>query len=87
MFDKVIESYKKLDISNKRDVNICEIKEMIAIIEHLCVENNIEYRTIRSREIVDLEKDDVSEHDYLEAQFIYIKYLKEVIGALLDEKF
>ena len=87
MFADVIENYKKMTVKSKRETNIYEIKKLSAILEQLCVENNIPYREIKSKEIIDLKKDDVSEDDYLEAEFVYISYLKEVIGAIVNSKF
>ena len=80
MFEKVIECYKDMSVSDKREVNIEELKKMIAIVEKICVERNIPYRQIKSKEILQYNN---SEEDYLEAQFIYISYLKEVIWSLL----
>jgi len=84
MFNELMESYKKLSLNSKREANLNEIKKLVAIIAALCEENNIEYRDVKSNEINDTL---ISEDDYLEAQYVYITYLKEVIGALLDSKF
>lgn len=84
MFNELMESYKKLSLKGKREANLDELKKLVAIVESLCVENNISYREIKSNEIKD---SIVLEDDYLEAQYVYITYLKEVIGALLESKF
>ena len=84
MFNELMESYKKLSLKGKREANLDELKKLVAIVESLCVENNISYREIKSNEIND---SIVLEDDYLEVQYVYITYLKEVIGALLESKF
>lgn len=87
MFDALMESYKNLSIDEKREVNNLELKKMIAIVENLCEKNNILYREIKSNEIATLNSDNLSETDYLEAQYVYITYLKEVVAALIEAKF
>lgn len=84
MFSEVIENYKRMSISDKREEILKDLKFMVAIFENMCEENNIEYRKIQSKEILDLNNGVESEDDYLEAAFIYVEYLKEVLGALFE---
>ena len=84
MFTEVIENYKKLSIADKRQEIVDELKLMVAIFEKLCEDNNIAYREIKSREILDLKKGEETASDYLEAIFVYIEYLKEVLGSYLE---
>ena len=85
MFSEVIDNYKRMSISDKREEIVKELKLMVVIFEKLCEENNIEYRKIQSREILDLKSGKETEDDYLEATFVYVEYLKEVLGALFDK--
>ena len=85
MFSEVIDNYKRMSISDKREEIVKELKLMVVIFEKLCEENNIEYRKIQSREILDLNSGKETEDDYLEATFVYVEYLKEVLGALFDK--
>lgn len=86
MFEQVIENYKRMSIPDKRQENLKELKLMVAILEKLCVDYNIPYREIKSPEILDLDNGYESEDDYLEATFVYIEYLKEVLGGYLESK-
>lgn len=86
MFEQVIENYKRMSIPDKRQENLKELKIMVAILEKLCVDYNIPYREIKSPEILDLDNGYESEDDYLEATFVYIEYLKEVLGGYLESK-
>lgn len=86
MFEQVIENYKRMSIPDKRQENLKELKIMVAILEKLCVDYNIPYREIKSPEILDLDNGYESEEDYLEATFVYIEYLKEVLGGYLESK-
>lgn len=84
MFENVIESYKLLSTADKRQEILNELKLLIAIFEKMCTENGLEYRKIQSKEILDLNNGSETEDDYLEATFVYVQYLKEVLGSLLD---
>ena len=84
MFEEVMENYKRMATSDKREMLISELKLMVAIFEKMCEDNNIEYRKIQSKEILDLNNGNETEDDYLEATFVYVEYLKEVLGSLFD---
>lgn len=81
MFDEYINQFKRLSLHEKRDKIIDSLKLMIVILEKMCVDNNIPYREVKSKEILVLNDEDCSEDDYLEALFVYVEYLKEVLGS------
>ena len=86
MFEKAVSEFDSLPIKEKQNRITDEIKLMIAIIEKICIERNIDYREIKSKEILALKQENVSEDDYLTALYVYVEYLKEVIGGyLLDD--
>ena len=84
MFDNVVESYKLLSISDKRQEILNELKLLIAVFEKMCIDKGIQYREVKSKEILDLDFGNESESDYLEATFVYVEYLKEVLGAYME---
>lgn len=86
MFEEYVAQYKNLDLKTKRDKIIEELKLMIVVLEKMCNDNNIPYREIKSQEILVLKENDYSEEDYLEALFVYVEYLKEVLGCFFYKK-
>lgn len=86
MFKDLVESYKALSLTDKRNVILQELKEMIAIYENVCQQEGISHREIKSREILDLKEGKELEEDYLEALFVYVKYLKEVSSAVIANR-
>lgn len=84
-FDEVLINYKNMSISDKKNANIEDLKFMIAFLEKICSDRNIEYRHIKSNEILDLNQGNESEDDYLEALYVYINVLKEMLGAYLNK--
>ena len=81
MFEDLIESYKLLPTKEKRNKLLQEFKLLIAAFEQICEEQNVAVNSIKSREILDLDDGNESEDDYLEALFVYLEYLKEVVST------
>lgn len=85
IFNEYVNAYKLLDIKDKRGEVVKKLKEMIVIFQQICEDSNIKYDLLTSREILDLEKEPVSEDDYLEAVFVYTNVLRELMGAVLGK--
>ena len=85
-FNDYIEAFKKLDTQSKRDEIINSIKETIALFETLADQDHIPLHYLRNGEIKDLNKDEVSEDDFLEATIVYLEVAKNIIGEYLDHK-
>jgi len=80
-----IEAYKKLDIKEKREEYILSLKELFAIFEGLAQIDNIELEYLKNNEILDLNKSNVSEDDFLEAAMVYLEISKDIIGQYLEK--
>lgn len=85
-FREYMEAYKKLSIPEKREEIINSTKELIAAFEQLSAQDNIPLSFLRSREIDDLDGDNVSEDDFLEAELVYLEVAKNIIGQYLNQK-
>lgn len=85
-FNEYIEEVKKLDTLSKRDELINSIKHFIAIFESLAEADNIELHYLKSGEILDLNKENVSEDDFLEATLVYVEVAKNLVGEYLTYK-
>ena len=86
MFEETVNNFDILEVKNKQKMIIDEIKLMIVVMEKICVDNNIKFREIKSKEILALKQEEVSESDYLTALYVYVEYLKEVMGAYLSKE-
>ena len=78
-----IEEFKKQDISTKRKEIIESIKELMALIDALSIEDGIEFQFLKSKEINEFDK---TEDDFLEAIIVYIENLKNSISQYLIVK-
>ena len=86
-FYNYIEEYKKLSIQEKKDEFIVALKELFIIFEGFAESDNIKVDLLKSKEVVDLKSNSVSEDDYLEAVMSYLEIAKDVMGQYLMEKF
>ena len=86
MFENAVNEFDKLNVSDKKKRIIDEIKLMIVVMEKICIERKIDYRQVISQVILALKQENISEDDYLTALYVYIEYLKEVMGAYLSSE-
>ena len=85
-FNEYINELKKLSINEKRDELILSIKELIAEFEFLAERDKIKLHYLKNREILDLNKDYVSEDDFIEAAIVYIEVAKNLMGEYLGKE-
>lgn len=85
IYNSLMNEYTNLDVKTKRKEIIKKIQELIAIIQKICIDKNINSELLFNREIIDLNKSDVSDDDYLEGVFAYINMLEDILGKLLNE--
>ena len=84
-FENYINELKKLPIEEKRTELINSIKELLAGFEYLAQQNNIELHYLKNNEILDLNKENVTEDDFIEAAVVYVEVAKNVIGDFFDK--
>ena len=84
-FNNYIEELRKLDTHAKREELIRQIKDFIAILTVIAEEDNLGVEYLKSKEILDLNKDSVSEDDFLEAAIVYIENAKNIVGQIFEK--
>lgn len=84
-FNKYIEAYKRLPLDKKKTMVNKETKELLAFIEKANNDLNLKNTILFNREILDLNKKDVSDDDFVEAMFVYIYAIREAVGKYFNE--
>lgn len=84
-FNDFIKEFTELSLIEKQKITIDEFKEMIAIISKLCKDYNINYEMLLNRELADVEKTDYTQDDFVEAIYVYMQSLKELLAAYINE--
>ena len=85
-FNEYINELKKLPIVEKRNELIDSIKELIAGFEFLAERDNVKLQYLKSKEILDLNNEIVSEDDFIEAAIVYVEVAKNLIGEYLGKE-
>lgn len=85
-FNEYMNEFKKLNTNDKRREIVTSIKELIVAFDKLAQADNIELHYLRSSEVNDLKKENVTEDDFLEAELVYIEVAKNMIGEYLEYK-
>ena len=85
-FNNYVEEFKKLDINSKRDEFIRLLKEFVVMLSVIAKNNGVEVTFLKNNEILDLQKEFVSEDDFIEAALVYLENAKNIIGEFLDNQ-
>ena len=83
-FDILMEKFVQLDTKLKQDKIIEEIKFLIAYQTKLCMLNQAEFDIMYNKEISDINGENVSEKDFLEALYAYLYILKSANFKFVD---
>jgi len=84
-FNEYVESYKKLPLQEKKEIVNKEIKELLAFIEKAKIDLNLKSEILFNREILDLNKEIITDEDFVEAMFVYVNAIKESVGKYFNE--
>jgi hypothetical protein len=79
-FNECVEKFKKLNIEDKKRITEKELMELIATLSSINKNNNIEEKVLFNREISDIKKDNSSYDDYVEAIYVYVNMIKELVA-------
>ncbi len=84
-YNHYINEFVNLSVEDKREEIVNKLKELIATLEVIAKELNDPQPALLNREMIDLNQEDVSEEDYLEAVFAYLISLEDLIGRTLNQ--
>lgn len=83
-FNEYIETYKKLPLQKKKQMANEEVKKLLAFIEKANNDLNLNDTILFNREILDLNSDNVSDDDFVEAMFVYIYSIREALSIYFN---
>ena len=83
-FNEYIEAYKKLPLQKKKQMANEEVKKILAFIEKANNDLNLNDTILFNREILDLNSENVSDDDFVEAMFVYIYSIREALSIYFN---
>ena len=83
-FDEYVSKYTLLNKNDKRDIIIKILKENLMLLEKIASDNNLKSNLLYNREILNINKDNYTEDDFLEAVFVYIYSFRELFANYIE---
>lgn len=83
VFSSFMDEFVKLDISQKNSEIVERQKLILAFLIKFATEHGVSFEFLRSKEISDIEGNNGTNEDYLEAMMVYTQNIEELIGIIL----
>lgn len=83
-FDEYVKSYKNLPLQDKKKIVEKQLEELLVVLNELNERKGNSSEVLFNREILDLKKEDSTESDFVEAMFVYIYSIKELLASLIN---
>lgn len=83
VFSSFMDEFVKLDISQKNNEIVEKQKLILAFLIKFATEHGINFEFLKSKEISDIEGNNGTNEDYLEAMMVYTQNIEELIGIIL----
>lgn len=84
VFTDFMNEFVKLTIEQKNSEIIEKQKTILAYLIKYATENGIQYELLKSKEINDIDKNNSTNEDYLEAMMVYLQNIEELIGLIIQ---
>lgn len=83
IFTSFMDEFVKLNVDQKNNEIIEKQKVILAFLLKFASERGIQFEFLKSKEIVDIEGNNGTNEDYLEAMMVYSQNIEELIGLIL----
>lgn len=80
-FNEYVEAFKKLSLANKKKIVQNDFKELIALLKEIDNNDFVLY----NKEILDVEIENQTEDDFVEAIFVYLSSVKEMLADYIND--
>ena len=84
-FNELVNNFLKLSTNDKKLIVDKEIKELIASFQQLNAKHNLSTNLLYNRELLDINKENSTEDDFIEAMYVYIHIIEELIAVYIDK--
>ena len=84
VFTAFMDEFVKLNIDQKNNEIIEKQKLILTFLLNFVAEHGIEFEFLKSKEVTDIEVNNATNEDYLEAMMVYTQNIEELIGLILQ---
>lgn len=82
--NKYIELYKKMALVDKKNALEKEIKDILIFLMKLHEEHGWNAELLLNKEVLDIKDTNATEDDFVEAMFVYILSIQEMLASYID---
>ncbi|MDO4963127.1 MAG: hypothetical protein Q4E75_03420 [bacterium] len=86
-FSSLMEYYKVLPLETKRKEVISEIEEIISNYSKVCISLGITPNILLNKEMLNTNKNNLNESDFLNSLYAYINALQEISSEVLENTY
>ncbi len=83
-FARLIEYYKMLPMQTKRNELINELEDIISNYTKLCTKLNVLPNMALNKEMLNINREDLTEEEFLPALFAYVNTIQAISGQFID---
>ncbi len=84
-FAGLMEYYKFLPLQNKRSEVVSELEQLISNYSKICTKLGIIPNMALNKEILNINRDDITEEEFLQALYAYLNTLQDISGQFINE--
>ena len=84
VFNELIERFKELPLSRKKELTIEEVKKIIGLLVTLKKQVGLAENIMLNKEILDVGSNDINEEDFVEAMYVYMHTIEEALAEYLE---
>lgn len=84
-FNKYVDAFKMLPLQEKKVRVVKEFQELLIFIEKAKQDLRIANGVLYNKEVLDLNSNNVSDEDFVEAMFVYVHSVQEALGSYFNE--
>ena len=84
-FNKYVNTFKLLPLQEKKVRVVNEFQRLLTFVERAKQDLNIANGVLYNKEVLDLNSNNISDDDFVEAMFVYIHSVQESLGSYFNE--
>ncbi len=87
--DSIVKDFVNFTLEQKLDLLVEQLKQTAIIVQHMCDNYGSGNEVYINRELVDINKDDVTVDDYIEAMEVYVLSIQQSLNdfSIAEDKF
>lgn len=84
-FNNYVAAFKLLPLQEKKVRVVSEFQKLLTFIEKAKQDLNVQSGVLYNKEVLDLNSNQVSDDDFVEAMLVYVHSIQEALGGYFNE--